>query len=277
MNRNRALATDICNNIDVTCDMGAVSEYFKLDYGWFDIGHPQADPFPPPYMQGYLTEAEVLRAIGSPVNFTWASPAVSTAFSSTRDMVHGGFIEAVGYLLDHGVKVHMMYGDRDYACNWFGGEKASLAVPYSGSNSFANAGYQPLLTPDGSTGLTRQYGNYSFTRVFQAGHEVPKYQPAAAYSIFMRATFNTDIATGTLPLTADYTTVGPRDVRHVLNEAPERPESRCYVRKPDTCTDEVWEKVVTGKAIVKDWFVVGFVDDEGELAGTTDDELPEEL
>ncbi|KAK0386032.1 hypothetical protein NLU13_5869 [Sarocladium strictum] len=277
INRNRALAADLCDNIDLSCDMGAVSEYMKLDYGWFDIGHPKADPFPPPHMHGYLTEADILQAIGSPVNFTWASPAVGTAFSSTRDMVHGGFIEAVGYLLDHGVKVHMMYGDRDYACNWFGGEAASLAIPYSRSADFASAGYAPLLGPDGATtGLTRQYGNYSFTRVFQAGHEVPRYQPATAYSIFMRATFNADIATGLLEVTDDYGTTGPKDVRAVPNQAPERPEPRCYVRKPDSCSDQVWEKVVAGKAVVKDWFVVGFVDEE-DGGSPEDDDGPEEL
>lgn len=214
---------------------------------------------------GYLTEADVLQAIGSPVNFTFASPAVGLAFSSTRDMVHGGFVEAVGYLLDHGVKVHMMYGDRDYACNWFGGVEASLAVPYSRSKDFAEAGYAFLWTPEGSmSGLTRQHGNYSFSRVFQAGHEVPSYQPAAAYSIFMRATFNTDIATGLLPVTDEYATIGLKDPKGLLNVREERPEPRCYVKTPESCVKEVWEKVVAGKAIVKDWFVVGFVDDEEE-------------
>lgn len=61
-----------------------------------------------------------------------------------------------------------MYGDRDYPCNWVGGEAASLAVPYSKAEDFAAAGYTPLVTPEGVQGMTRQFGNFSFTRVFQA-------------------------------------------------------------------------------------------------------------
>jgi carboxypeptidase C (cathepsin A) len=44
--------------------------------------------------------------------------------------------------------------------------------------------------------LVRQYGNFSFSRVFEAGHEVPAYQPETAYEIFRRAMFNLDIASG---------------------------------------------------------------------------------
>ena len=51
--------------------------------------------------------------------------------------------DAVAALLDGGVKVHMVYGDRDFACNWMGGEAASLRVPYSHHSEFAAAGYAP--------------------------------------------------------------------------------------------------------------------------------------
>ena len=39
------------------------------------------------------------------------------AFVSNFDHFRGGFLDAIGYLLDSGVKVHMMYGDRDWVCN----------------------------------------------------------------------------------------------------------------------------------------------------------------
>lgn len=89
--------------------------------------------------------------------------------------------------------------------------------------------------------------------------------------------FNMDIVIGILFLIVDYIIVGLRDVWYVLNEVFEWFELWCYVWKLDICIDEVWEKVVIGKVIVKDWFVVGFVDDEGELVGIIDDELLEEF
>lgn len=247
---------DLCDNVQDWCNDPAVQIYQQANHGWFDISHPKNDPFPPPHMHGYLTEASVLAALGSPVNFTAASGVVASNFESTRDIVHGGFLDAVAYLLDTGVKIHMMYGDRDYACNWVGGEMVSTKIPYSRLDDFKAAGYSPLLTSDGVGGMTRQFGNYSFTRVFQAGHEVPMYQPAAAYDIFMRATFNRDIPTGLLPVHDELSTVGPQDTWHIKNEPPVRPEPKCYVISPDTCTEEVWAKVVAGEVEVKDYFVV---------------------
>lgn len=154
----------------------------------------------------------------------------------------------------------MMYGDRDYPCNWVGGEAASLAVPYSQAARFADAGYAPLLTPEGIKGMTRQFGNLSFTRVFQAGHEVPSYQPAAAHEIFRRATFGLDIPTGLFTTDDQFATIGPKDIWHIKSVPHAPPKPKCYILKPTTCVPEVWGKVLAGAVTVKDWFVV----DEGD-------------
>ncbi|GAB1199423.1 hypothetical protein APSETT444_008772 [Aspergillus pseudonomiae] len=222
--------SEICKDIDLDCEGGGTARYQELN--------------------------SVLQALGVPVNFTEAAPVVHKQFEKTYDITRGGFLDSIAHLLDSGVKVHMMYGDRDYACNWVGGEKASLAVPYSRAAEFANTGYSPLVTSEGVKGMTRQLGNYSFTRVYQAGHEVPAYQPVAAYEIFMRATLDRDIPTGLRSVTEEFRTSGPKDTWHVKNIAPPMPEPRCYVLDPGTCLPEVWERVVAGNATVKDFFVV---------------------
>ncbi|KAH8647247.1 serine carboxypeptidase [Xylariales sp. PMI_506] len=264
--RSRGNWTEICGKLEEGCGTDASELYLKDNRGWYDIAHRRTDPFPPPYMYGYLMQESVLGALGVPVNYSSSSGAVSSRFQTSFDIPHGGFLDSIAYLLDSGIKVHMMYGDRDYACNWVGGEKASLSVPYSRAGEFAEAGYAPLLTEDGFSGMTRQLGNYSFTRVFQSGHEVPAYQPAAAYAIFMRATFNRDIPTGVSPVTDDLTTVGMKDTWSIKNTPPETPEPKCYILRPGTCTSEAWEKVKTGKAVVKDWFVVDEVEDDTTIS-----------
>lgn len=163
--------SQICTEIKPGCQGLPATEIYQQilpGAGWYDVTHPKNDPFPPPHMYGYLTQESVLGALGVPVNFTEGSQAVSETFQGTLDIIHGGFLQSIGYLLESGVKVHMMYGDRDYPCNWVGGEAASLAVPYSKAEEFAGAGYAPLVTPEGIQGMTRQFGNFSFTRVFQA-------------------------------------------------------------------------------------------------------------
>ncbi len=90
---------------------------------------------------------------------------------STGDIVRGGFLESLGKLLDRGAQVALMYGDRDYICNWLSGERTSLAIDSTLSQGFKEAGYANI-TMDSSYvgGVVRQFGNLSFSRVFDAAN-----------------------------------------------------------------------------------------------------------
>jgi len=70
------------------------------------------------------------------------------------------------------------------------------------------------------------------------------------------------MSTGLLPLFDSYKTVGPDSVRDIRNEIPENPESRCYILNPETCTEEQYNTVKNGTAIIKDWIVIGVKDDQ---------------
>jgi carboxypeptidase C (cathepsin A) len=72
-----------------------------------------------------------------------------------------------------------------------------MAIDYPDANRFRSAGYQNIDV-NGSYigGQVRQHGNFSFSRVYQAGHLVPAYQPETAFKIFERAIKGLSIATG---------------------------------------------------------------------------------
>jgi len=78
-----------------------------------EIHNFSVDPEPDPYMNGYLSRGEVQAALGVPVNYTEVIESVNQVFVRTGDMNRGGAIEDMASLLDNGVKVAMMYGDRD--------------------------------------------------------------------------------------------------------------------------------------------------------------------
>lgn len=91
----------------------------------------------------------------------------------------------------------MVYGDRDYRCNWLGGEAVALAADYKYAERFRETEYERLKTNGSYTGgEVRQYGKFSFSRIFEAGHGVSAYQPETVYRVFMRAMFGRDVATG---------------------------------------------------------------------------------
>lgn len=49
----------------------------------------------------------------------------------------------------------------------FGGEAVSLGVNYTHKEEFAAAGYTPFVVNDTEYGEVRQYGNFSFLRVYE--------------------------------------------------------------------------------------------------------------
>lgn len=92
-------------------------------------------------------------------------------FDRTGDFIIGDGLKKLGGLLDRGVKVSLLYGDRDFQCNWLGGEAISTAIESRVSSDFKKAGYADIETNASyNGGFVRQHGNLSFARIFQAGH-----------------------------------------------------------------------------------------------------------
>lgn len=249
----------VCEKAETFCSANIRDPYFDSDVNYYDISAPGAASFPPPWYAGWLNQPHVQQGLGVPLNWTQSNGAVARAFRGIGDYPRPGWKEDLAYLLEEGIKVTLVYGDRDYACNWYGGELLSLAIPHANQSAFANAGYQDVVV--NSTyigGQVRQYGNLSFTRVYEAGHEVPAYQPETAFKIFQRALFNMDIATGKISTAQNpsYGTKGPKDMSNITNERVTLPGSQCYVLDPEQCTADQWASVLNGTALVKKWIVV---------------------
>lgn len=104
--------------------------------------------------------------------------------------------------------------------NWFGGEAVSLAMNYTYTEQFNAAGYVGMVVDGVQYGETREYGNFSFTRVYEAGHEVPYYQPIAALQLFNRTINGYDTATGEQKVTANLETNGTAETTHTESFVP---------------------------------------------------------
>jgi len=77
---------------------------------------------------------------------------------------------------------------------------------------YSSAGYVNVTTPDSIVhGQVKQAGHFSHVRVYEAGHEVPFYQPLISLAIFERAIDGKDIATGKKTVRSGYKTVGPAE------------------------------------------------------------------
>jgi len=119
--------------------------------------------------------------------------------------------------------------------NWYGGEAVSKAVNYTYTEQFNAAGYTPMTVDGIEYGVTREYGNFSFTRVYEAGHEVPYYQPIAALALFNRTINNMDTATGMKKITQNLSTNGTAEATHTNSFVP-LPSTTSSAPSMDTAT-----------------------------------------
>ncbi|KAF8864587.1 hypothetical protein BDZ45DRAFT_684976 [Acephala macrosclerotiorum] len=173
---------------------------------------------------------------------------------ATGDIVRGGFLETLGSLLDRGVQVTLVYGDRDYVCNWISGERTSLAINSTSSAESRQAGYAHISTNTTyNGGVVRQHGNLFFSRVFDATHQVSSNQSETTYRIFTRAMLHKDIATSGISITESdhYSTIGPSSSFQIKNTIPIDPPKICYMYMPTmTCKTDQLARLQNETAVV---------------------------
>jgi hypothetical protein len=112
-------------------------------------------------------------------------------------------------------------------------------MEYTHSQEFRAAGYEAMAVDGTEYGEVRQYGNFSFARVYESGHEIPYYQrklssptltsgitadetgsAVAALAYFNRTLNHFDIATGEDKVTANLTSSGPANATHTNSFVP---------------------------------------------------------
>ena len=243
----------ICSAAQTLCNDELIGPYLNSGRNIYDIAQEDPSPFPSSTYLEYLNNINVQKAIGAPLNFTQNSGAVTSAFQATGDYDRGDQISDLSSLLAQGVRVAFIYGDRDFICNWMGGESVSFSVAAQSPaySPFYSAGYAAIVVNSTYVGgAVRQYGNLSFSRIYDAGHLVPAYQPETAFTVFTRIIMGTDISTGEPANLTTFATQGDGNATHT-NSAPSSAEPTCWVRDvTDTCTSEQQEMLRRGQGVI---------------------------
>lgn len=248
-----AAVNQICENAQNTCNNEVFGPYYSSGRDVYDITQNVTDPFPPSTYLEYLNSADVQAAIGVAVNYTQTNTAVANAFLQTGDYERGDHIGEMAYLLSLGVRIALVYGDRDYICNWLGGEAISfsIAAQTAGYSAFYSAGYADIVVNTSYVGgAVRQYGNLSFSRIYDAGHLIPAYQPETAFTVFTRIIMGNDISLGEAADLSTYTSNGTANATET-SKAPDQLEPTCWVRNiENTCTDDQKVMLQQGQGVI---------------------------
>jgi len=86
-------------------------------------------------------------------------------------------------LLAADVDVLIYAGDADFICNWMGNKAWTLALEWPGAGGFTAAADHDWEVAGQKAGTARSSGGFTFLQVNNAGHMVPRDQPANSLSM----------------------------------------------------------------------------------------------
>ena len=131
----------------------------------------------------YLNNNTVQKQIG--VNMKWESCNTLVNIRLESDWMKD-YQQLITQPIQTNIRGLIYAGDLDFICNWLGNQAWSLALPWNGQLQFNNTQPTNWTVNNQIFGTIRQaknLHNFTFVRIFQAGHMVPMDQPQAAAAL----------------------------------------------------------------------------------------------
>ncbi|KAJ8081217.1 hypothetical protein PM082_018060 [Marasmius tenuissimus] len=157
-------AQSFCNNRILSPLAGNYDVYYVLA--------EDPDPYPPS-ITGYLNS--VRSKIGAEQQWQSSNQVVYSNFAATGDWMRNSRpnLETV---INSGVRVIVYDGDADYILNFNGVEAMVDALNTKFTSIYKQQVFQPYTVRGEVTGQFKNAGNFSYIRIYGAGHEVPAYK-----------------------------------------------------------------------------------------------------
>ncbi|KAI0464778.1 carboxypeptidase C prc1 [Komagataella kurtzmanii] len=138
------------------------------------------------FIDTYLNQKFVQDALGAEVD-TYES----CNFDINRNFLFAGdwmkpYHEHVSSLLNKGLPVLIYAGDKDFICNWLGNRAWTNALPWVDADGFEKAEVQDWLVNGKKAGEFKNYSNFTYLRVYDAGHMAPYDQPENSHEMVNR-------------------------------------------------------------------------------------------
>ncbi|CAK5278667.1 unnamed protein product [Mycena citricolor] len=171
----------ICINADNFC--GSMFSDAVGNRDPYDLRQDSSEAFPPEYYVNYLQQRSVQTAIGAEVTYQECPNAPYQKFATTGDDART-WLPQLGQLANSTMKILIWAGDADIICNWVGNHDAVLAMNWYGKAKFAAQTFTNMTLNGTPIAAIKNVDNFSFARVYGAGHEVAAFQPAASLELF---------------------------------------------------------------------------------------------
>jgi len=182
-NDSPGLAWGECMGAVMFCNIGLVTPVQATGINVYDV-REQCEHKPLCYdfdnIDAYLAQDEVLAALGIPDDQRWVecNKEVDIFMQYSGDWMKE-FKTAVAESVESGVNTLIYAGEFDFICNWMGNHAWTLTMDWHGHDDFNAAENKTWTNEDGEeAGSYLNSENFTFLKVKNAGHMVPRDQPA---------------------------------------------------------------------------------------------------
>jgi cathepsin A (carboxypeptidase C) len=184
-----------CVPASIYCNNAMIGPYQRTGQNVYDVRGKCEDSSNLCYkgmgwVSEYLGQKSVRDAVGAEVD-----GYDSCNFDINRNFLFNGdwfkpYHRLVPGILEQ-IPVLIYAGDADFICNWLGNQAWSNALEWPGQKEFSSKKLEPLKIVDNEhvdkeIGQIKTHGNFTFMRIYGAGHMVPMDQPEAGLEFFNR-------------------------------------------------------------------------------------------
>ncbi|KAL4071737.1 Alpha/Beta hydrolase protein [Scleroderma yunnanense] len=172
----------ICFNADNYCGQYVYTPAMG-NYDPYDLRQNSSALYPPEYYLTYLSIPAVMKRIGAESQYNECADAPYNLIYDAGDDARS-FLPQLSKLANSGLKTLIWAGDTDIICNWVGVYASVSDMNWYGRDVFNNLPLTNISLDGAPIASVANLDNFSFARVYGAGHEVPAFRPAAAFEIF---------------------------------------------------------------------------------------------
>ncbi|KAF9005082.1 alpha/beta-hydrolase [Cyathus striatus] len=148
-----------------------------------DLRQNTSASFPPTFYLKYIRTQEVMDAIGARNSFDQCSDDVRVAFGDAGEYGRSN-LPVLAPLANNRFPILIWVGDADIKCNWLGIHDAMVTMDWYGNQQLNNTEYRNISISNKPVAAVKSVDNFTFARVYGAGHALPAFQPQAAVEIF---------------------------------------------------------------------------------------------
>ncbi|KAF7291863.1 Alpha/beta-hydrolase [Mycena indigotica] len=142
-------------------------------------------PFPPTYYKNFLGLLETREAIGAASKFDACSNSVQSAFNASGEFGRTA-LPPLAALANAKFPILIWVGDADIKANWVGVHRAMVSMSWYGNLTLNNTALTNWTIDGTVVAQVKSVDNFTFSRVFGAGHNLPAFVPKTALQFFTR-------------------------------------------------------------------------------------------